>query len=303
MKLHQLQAFVVVAELNSINAAAARLSLSQPAVTNIVRDLERELDVPLVVRGIRGVTLTEFGRALQLRALRLLKDAQSISDEIEQLKGNLTGEVRVGTISTASLLLIPEALTRFQARMPDVQMFFNKAGFPGYATELREGKLDLVLTTSLPEERQSEFEVIPLVSLRQAIACRHDHPLAKATSLTELSDARWILPYRLGEKGDKLSPLFERHGVPAPSQAIHCTSFTIANALMRDADILSFPNQLLLQHPTISRDFTAIPVREELPCVDMALVMCKEANLTPAVTYFIECLREVAAGLEAHQRF
>ena len=66
MKPNQLHAFVAVVEQMSIRAAARVLGISQPAVTKIVRELEREVDAPLVERSVKGVRLTPFGEALSL---------------------------------------------------------------------------------------------------------------------------------------------------------------------------------------------------------------------------------------------
>ena len=82
MKPNQLLAFVAVVEQMSIRGAARTLGISQPAVTKIVRELEREVGAPLVERSVKGVRLTPYGEAFAPRARLLLSDMRRARDEI-----------------------------------------------------------------------------------------------------------------------------------------------------------------------------------------------------------------------------
>ena len=95
MKPNQLLAFVAVAEQMSIRGAARVLGISQPAVTKIVRELERVVGAPLVARSVKGVELTAYGEAFAPRARLLLADMRRARDEIAQIRDGATGKISV----------------------------------------------------------------------------------------------------------------------------------------------------------------------------------------------------------------
>ncbi len=90
-----LHAFLVVAEVGKISEAARRLHLSQPAVTAQIRRLEAELDVPLFIRSVHGVTLTPRGAHLQERLQRVFADLEGALGELDQ-PGELKGILKFG---------------------------------------------------------------------------------------------------------------------------------------------------------------------------------------------------------------
>src|SRR5881392_2074239 len=99
MKLHQLRNLVAVADAQSIRGAARAQGLAQPAITRGLRDLEKELGVPLLERHGKGISLNAYGQAFVVRARSVLKDVERGREEIEQLKGRGTGRVSVGLSS------------------------------------------------------------------------------------------------------------------------------------------------------------------------------------------------------------
>ncbi len=87
MKDHHLKAWLSLVETGSIRAAARHLHLSQAAISKAIRELELDLDAPLVVRSSRGVTLTECGHQLTLRARLAQAQLTLARQDIQQLQG------------------------------------------------------------------------------------------------------------------------------------------------------------------------------------------------------------------------
>jgi LysR family transcriptional regulator of abg operon len=98
MKLRQLRVFLSVAEEGSLHGAARALCLTQPAVTVTIRELERTLGVPLVVRSVNGVALTEYGVLFQRRARMLVNDVRHIHEELSAMLNGAGGGRRVRLI-------------------------------------------------------------------------------------------------------------------------------------------------------------------------------------------------------------
>ena len=110
MKLHTLQALVAAVEEGSLRGAAKRLGVSQPALTKAIRDLELELGASLLVRTTQGVVPSAQGMVLHEHALRVTRELTSASDKIKQLSGRMTGQLSVGAVPLAVMLLLHEWL-------------------------------------------------------------------------------------------------------------------------------------------------------------------------------------------------
>ena len=109
MKLSQLRSFLSVAEHGSIRAAARALGMSQPAVTQAMRELELSVDAPLLQRGTAGVELTVYGRSLVRRASVIQREMERAVAEIEEIRDGSSGLISIA-ISTAVAGMMYESL-------------------------------------------------------------------------------------------------------------------------------------------------------------------------------------------------
>ena len=98
MKLAALNALIAAVEDGSLRAAARRVGVSQPALTKMLRELERELSTTLLVRSTTGVVPTAQGRALYERACTVTRELGQAVEEIEQLSGRMVGELSIGAV-------------------------------------------------------------------------------------------------------------------------------------------------------------------------------------------------------------
>ena len=122
MKIHHLKALAAVADRGSFTGAAASLQISQSSLSHAITDLENELGAPLFVRGRHGARLTETGRRVMAHARQALSSLDMIRGEIDGMRGALTGRLRIGSIPSAMVDLLPKAMARFSRRHPDVEL-------------------------------------------------------------------------------------------------------------------------------------------------------------------------------------
>ncbi|MEW2118999.1 LysR family transcriptional regulator [Streptomyces sp. NPDC005474] len=195
MELRQIRAFVVVADEASFTRAAARLNKVQSAVSASVRNLERQLGVELLERTTHHVHLTEAGRLFLPEARRTLAAAQEAQHVLEELRGGLRGEVRLGLIQTPRHIAVQPALliAEFRARHPGVTVSVQAAGSVGHAEDLRKGRLDVAFVI-LPPEATAGLDLHVLASEKIQLLCRADHPLAERdqVELVDLVDQPFI---------------------------------------------------------------------------------------------------------------
>lgn len=295
MKPHQLQAFVAVVEQQSIRAAARMLDLSQPAVTKTVRELERELGAPLVERSVKGVQLTEFGRAFAPRARLLLADMQRARDEIAQIRDGLTGRVALAVSTSFALTLLPDAFQDFHTRLPAVDVQFSETVLPWMLARLREGALDFAVTHVVPQRLDPEFEAMALFPVKLVVGVRQRHPLRTSRSLRDLSRAEWILPGddQFGGR-DAISALLPP-GLPPPARVIQGQSAMVALALVGKMDLVGLFVEPLAELGFKRHGIRRIEIEEELPTLSVSVITRRGQRLTPAARHFVECIQRASA--------
>ena len=293
MKPNQLQAFVAVATQRSIRAAARSLGVSAPAVTKIVRELERELGAALVERSVKGIELTECGAALLPRARRVRGAMRRARDEVAQVRDGNAGHVRMAVSAAFAQTLFIPTFRLLRERRPGVSLHVSEAGLAGILARLREPQVDFAVMHADPELLRDEFECLPLFPVRLVVGMRKQHPLRTRRSMRELLNAEWALP---GDGGDPLSAttrLFASLGLPVPPRVVQGDSISAALALVSQTDHLG-----LFVEPLADALFDNLGIRrleldDVLPVLQVCVIHRRGSGLTPAAQQFIACLREV----------
>ena len=142
IKLSQLRHVLAVSEMGSLRAAGRHLGIAQPAITRSIRDLEQELGAILFERHAKGVRLTEIGKAFLARAHAVQAELVRAKDEVEQLKGRLSGKVSMALSTASSMALLPAALAEFRKRYPDAMLKISETFFAPIERELLDGRTD-----------------------------------------------------------------------------------------------------------------------------------------------------------------
>jgi len=121
-----LHAFIAVAEERHFGRAAERLHLSQPPVSQRIRQLEESLGVQLLLRSTRHVKLTPAGEALYERATQLVRDASAAEAAIRRVGEGEQGELRLGFTRTVASQLLPQVLAHYHEHKPDVVLHLHE---------------------------------------------------------------------------------------------------------------------------------------------------------------------------------
>jgi len=137
-----------VRDAGSISRAAAALGYSQPAVSQLLARAERRTGHELVLRGARGVTLTESGRVLADHALAVQAALAAAQEDLDAVGGLARGRVRIAGFPSASSTLVPPVLAAVSATSPGVVTSYVEAEPPEAVELLRRGEVDVALTFS-----------------------------------------------------------------------------------------------------------------------------------------------------------
>jgi len=184
VRTEQLEYIAAVTRLGSLRRAAEELRLSQPALSETVRNLERELGVDLLERKRSGATMSAEGRELLPHIINVL-------DAVDRLRSaageqhRISRMVRVGTVNAATVPLLIPVVRDFRTAHPLTQVEVVAAQQTEIHRALSEGGFDLGLVNHLDgDDLPAGFESTELLRGRPVVCVRPDSPLAALTAVT-----------------------------------------------------------------------------------------------------------------------
>jgi len=169
--IRQLRAFAAVYRLGQLSAAARQLSLTQPAVTVLLRELEDKLGVRLFDRTTRSLQPTQAAVEAIVHAERVLAELQDMHGAMAELASSRRGRLRVAATSTVAQTLLPGALRRFGAQHPGVRVVVDDCAPGEFVQRIASGRVDLgigTLETAVPALVERVFLREPLVAAAPA---------------------------------------------------------------------------------------------------------------------------------------
>ena len=193
MDIHELKCFSQVAKDNSYSVAAAKLKLSQPALSKIIQRMESELGTELFYTFRRKQRLTDAGEALLREAIRVIHEYDSISELRSQEQAAVEGEIYLGFPPIAGIFYFSELIAGFSRQYPDIQINIREAGSQAVMEEVDTGRLDLGCVSGPVSD--DLFDHIRFIHDNYCLVVSSQHPLADRSSvrLEELKDERFIV--------------------------------------------------------------------------------------------------------------
>ena len=289
MDLTLIRSFLSVAETGAITEAAERIGITQPALSRRLQQLEEHLGVELLVRGRKGVALTEIGRLVQSEAQTIVARYERMREMVTSHQRLEGGTVRIGGGATAVSYMLPEAIAAFQAAHPQVRFQMREAGSSEIADDVVAGHLELGVVT-LPV-RDRELDVTPLTTDRIVLVARHDHLLARKrrVRIQDLADQafvafeagsalRQIIDSKLRDAGVEVNVVMELRSIPAILRMVSTTGN------------LAFVSQLGMEQ---QNDVVAVTVQGLRIERRLGIIARRGARLSPAADAFTQRLQSL----------
>jgi DNA-binding transcriptional LysR family regulator len=214
MEIRQLRALAAIAETNTFTAAAARVHVTQAAISMQIRQLELETGALLFVRTPRRCVLTHAGERLLERARRILREHDDALVELSELSGMAHGRLRLGSASAMfSSEQLPRILKILRRRCENVEVTVTSGTSETLVRQIVAGELDIAFV-SLPVEARGVQTELLLTDELIAIASP-EHPLAhkRVISAFELAGQKLILGERGGNTRRLIDQFFAEAGL------------------------------------------------------------------------------------------
>ncbi len=297
MKLSTLKALVAAVEEGSLRAAARRVDVSQPALTKMMRELEVELSAPLLIRTSRGVIPTAQGKVLYEHSRRAMRELGAATAEISQLGGTMTGQLTIGAVPLAVLLLIPETLRTFGRDFPEIRLRVSEELYIAQLQGLRSGDVDIAVG-GIPEGLSTgEFVIEELITTQMVVVVRKGSPLARARSLTQLAEAKWVYTGANSDSG-YAKPLFERNGLSPPPIGAIVNSTLALLSLVTTGDFVGLMPYQIAIHPMAAQFLELVPIEEGGLPLAVGAIVRSDSVVSPVIRHFIAHLHRAAHQLK-----
>lgn len=287
MRLRQLEYVIAVADAGSLTQAAADLFVAQPSLSQQIIALEREVGGELFERLPRGVRLTPAGRAFVAEARAVVEGAARAQEAVRAVTQGRTGELRLATITSLAVGLVPAVASAWSRRHPEVAVRLTEHGHPDRLEDaVRVGEADLGLG---PLPHGTMAQVLELGAEELVFVLRADDSAAQAERVdpTALADRPWVLFEGTHGLSDLVRRMCSLWGF-VPTAAVR-TSQTEAAVRLAAAGL----GPAVVPSNVVGPGLPGVVTRPVSRPVLRRLGVYSRAPLGPLELSFVECLRSV----------
>ncbi|TCR70457.1 LysR family transcriptional regulator [Bosea sp. BK604] len=296
--LRQMHAFLAVAEHGSFTKAAERMHMAQPALSQLIRELERELGIRLFDRTTRRVELTDGGREFHGASAKIVQDIELAVRGAIDLAERKRGRIVVAAPPLLAAVILPEAIAEMRERYPGIQISVIDVKTDTIVEAVRLGRADCGVGTFAAVE--DGIERIPMARDSLMLFCDHSSRFAAAGTVTwrDLRDEPLITLTR--DSGIRLlvEVGYETAGVqllPAYEVTQITTALALAEARLGIAVLPTYARAAAPHRRVIAR-----PLAEPTIARDIVMIRRSDRSASPAVTAFEGVLRRYARRLTPH---
>lgn len=251
LKFKHLVLIDTLARTRNMHAAALHMNLSQPAVSKMLREIERLLGFDLFERLPRNMPPTALGEHVVRYAQIALNDANKFVDQISSLREGGHGFLKVGAIFAATAVVLPDAIVQLKKRWPLLSIEIVEQTSDHLMEMLDDKKLDLAVARYTNENQQQVYDFQPLAPEPFCMVVNSRHPLTELDEapLQELGKWPWIL-YPVGTPiRARMEQAFAQAGIATPKNTIDTISMqTFLQVLQSGPMIAMLPASMAQPH-------------------------------------------------------
>lgn len=286
LKPAQLRLIVEVAESGQLQMAAAATSMTQPAASRMLAEIERAVGAPLFLRQPKGMELTEIGAVMVRRARAMLREMRSMAAEVQALREGQGGAVRVGAVTGPAVGYLVPAIRAIKREAPDAEITVDVLPSRDLLRQLTAGEMDFALARVLPDFDSREFEIHPMRDEKVALLVRAGHPLARAprVTFTELTDYEWIMQERGAPIREATLEAFGAVGLAEPGNIVNSPSLLLMIAYLSRSDAIAGMSEevaQLLTQPPVSAGFAVLTMPREVRVSPYYMLNLRRRPLSP----------------------
>jgi len=300
IKLRHLQLLVALDQFRHLGRTAEFMSVSQPAVSKMLSEVESMFGAALFERSSRGTDPTPAGIALVRFARSVLADYERTRDEIASNESGAAGRVRVGSMVVSLPVLLAQAVVTLKKQAPHATVLVEEGDLARLLPRLRLGEIDLFVGRLEPGYAAPDLVTEKLFTEPMVAVVDRGHPLARKARPTwsDLAAMPCVVPPPWASLRVKLEQQFYKHKLEPPADVIETASFLAIITFVQQRMAAAFVARSVGRHFEKQGLLAVLklPVPVDLPPVGLITMRGRPpARITEQL---MQCLRETAATVE-----
>jgi len=293
MHVENFKIFVDLVETGSFSKAAKINAITQSAVSQQLRAMERHFDVLIVDRSQKQLFLTPEGRHLFENAKNLLQSYERLRSELLEMKQVVSGALSIETIYSIGLHELPPLLNPFSRDYPDVKVRVEFRKAAQIYEDVLKNDVDCGLV-AFPTKHPL-LEIVPFKTDRMTVICSPQHPFARRQSVTLAEVARErLIAFESDIPTRKATDAIFRKAKLNPEPAMAFDNIeTVKRAVEIDSGVGIVPEATIRQE-ALQKTLVCVPISGRKLLRPLALIHRKGRLLTPAMRQFIQRVGEAS---------
>jgi LysR family cyn operon transcriptional activator len=293
IELRHLRYFLEAAETQNVSRAAERLGVSQPSISQQIKDLERALGVQLFHRLGKRIRLTPAGEDFRIQAQLVLRKMEDAVESLRQLEAKIRGHLHVGVVPGLNVPLSPAILGAFVARHPAAAITLHELPVSEIETGLESGRLDVGLGILLHAASTIEYETLAHDHFALLVPPKHALAAKRSIKLEELEPhALALLPERFPMRVIQNQMLslarIRPHIVEIDSSEVILRAITTMTA----ATLM--PHVIFRDRPELG--LRVLEIEDRQPALDLGLLWLAGSDKSAVARAFADVVREHLAS-------
>jgi DNA-binding transcriptional LysR family regulator len=296
LKLKHLQLLIALDQFRHLGQTAQFLSVSQPAVSKTLGEIERMFDARLFLRSTKGTEPTATGETVIRFARHVIAQYEKTRDALQLTHEGSAGRVSVGAMVVATPVLLAQALLRFKQAMPAATVLIEEGDLTRLLPRLRMGELDFIVGRLEPGYAAPDLHTEALCQEPMCLICAPQHPLAalKRVGWAQLQAQRWVMPPPWATSRAKLHQLFYKNRLNPPSDCVESASFLVTLTQVQTQGAVGFVarNVGLSLHAQGLAHVLPVALPMDLP--PLGLIRLNSQTLSPTAQSLVSTIRDIA---------
>lgn len=300
LKLRHLQLLIALDEFRHLGRAAEFLSVTQPAVSKTLAEIEKMFGLSLFSRSTRGTEPTAYGQSVVRFARSVLADYDRTRDEIAAVASGAAGRANVGCMVVALPGLLAHAVALLKAQSAQATVLVEEGDLTRLLPRLRVGELDLFVGRLEPGYAAPDLETEALYDESMCVVARPDHVLTRRRGKLgwqDLAQAPWVVPPPWASSRIKLNQMFYQHGLNPPADLIETSSFLATLTFVRERQALGFVAGQVARHFEREGLLKVLNIAVPIELPPVGIITMRGRLRTPASEQLMTCLRTAAREL------
>lgn len=299
MDIKKYEVLLTALEKRCFAKVCEELGYTQPAITNMMKSMEREIGFPLLKRSNKGIQLTHEGKEVLPLIRELVETNTRLNQRYDMLRGIETGHIRIGTFPTVACAWMPRIISRFEKKYPHIQIeLLEENSLHQLEDWLTNGYIDIAFFSRQPYH---SYKWIFLKKDPYYALLPPDHPLSafKRLPATEFRGQMFLMCRSKDGPDEDISRYFTKNDVTLQPRFTSNQDYTIAFMVQEGLGITVLPELILKTlFTTASCD---VDIRPMDPAFhrELGMALRQGEENSPALRRFIDCVKGMSVELNS----